>query len=48
MARFDKDRLIWVQVKETNDDLIESVRLLRNSGDKFSVEAPRLSKGNEK
>jgi len=29
-------------------DLIKSMRLLRNSGDKFSIEAARLSDGNEK
>jgi len=31
-----------------NDDLIESIGLLCNSGDKCSVEAARLGDGNEK
>jgi len=34
------------QAKTTNDDLI--VGLLRNRGDKFSVEAARLGDGNRK
>jgi len=31
-----------------NDHLIETMRLLRNSSDKFSVEAARLGDENEK
>jgi len=35
MGRFDKARLVYLHIKETNDNLIESMRLLHNSGDKF-------------
>jgi len=46
MGRLDKARL--AQVKATNDDLVESMGLLLNRRDEFSVEADRLGDVNGK